>query len=151
MVKRESLVKKPARFTERPPTSGRKPGTPNRTTRILKEAIILAAEQVGEDKSGKGQLVGYLKRIAKYHPSEFCVLLGKVLPMQITGDNGGPVKVTFSRDEAQDFLQQKGIMVEGIFDQPVELLPPPRPKPEDAKVINAKAMNGHSSEPKQKE
>ena len=34
------------------PNPGRQKGTPNKTSRILKEAILLAAERVGRD--GKG-------------------------------------------------------------------------------------------------
>lgn len=59
----------------------------------MKEAILLAAEQAGEDGKGKGQTVGYLKRLAIDHPPAFASLLGKVLPLQVTGEDGGPVRV----------------------------------------------------------
>jgi hypothetical protein len=73
-------------------TGGRQKGTPNRTTALLKDAIILAAEQAGDDIDGGG-LVSYLKAQTTSNPSAYMSLLGKVLPMQITGANGGAVQV----------------------------------------------------------
>ncbi|HNB42608.1 MAG TPA: hypothetical protein PLL72_00285 [Burkholderiaceae bacterium] len=67
---------------------GRPAGTLNKTTRALKEAILIAAEQVGEDGKGKHGLVGYLRRVATEDVRAFAGLLGKVLPMQITGAEG---------------------------------------------------------------
>ena len=69
-------------------------GVPNKTTRVLKEAVILAAEQVGEDKKGKDGLLGYLRNIAKSDFKCYTQLLLKVLPLQITGDAEKPVVLT---------------------------------------------------------
>jgi len=63
---------------------------PNRTTRALKEAILAAAGEVGEDGEGKGGLQGYLKRIAVQHPKEFVSLLGRVLPLQMVTEPEEP-------------------------------------------------------------
>lgn len=69
-----------------PKTGGRQKGTPNKTTALLKDAILQAAQDAG----GDGGLVGYLTLQATENPGPFMSLLGKVLPMQITGpgDNG---------------------------------------------------------------
>jgi hypothetical protein len=67
---------------------GRAKGTPNKTTKLLKDAILKAAEKAG----GKRGLVGYLELQAKINPGPFMALLGKVLPMQVTGEDGGPVQ-----------------------------------------------------------
>jgi hypothetical protein len=75
--------------------TGRKKGTPNKTTQVLKDAILLAAEEVGQDGEGKGGLKGYLQMVAKSDVKAFSTLLGKVLPMQVTGEGGGPVAVSF--------------------------------------------------------
>lgn len=72
---------------------GRPKGSPNKTTALLKDAIIKAAEAVGEDGNGKGALTGYLTFLAKGEPKAFSGLLGKVLPMQITGEGDGPLQV----------------------------------------------------------
>ena len=69
-------------------TGGRKKGTPNKTTAVLKDAILLAAERAG----GDGGLVAYLEGQAAANPQSFLPLLGKVLPLQIAGDADNPVK-----------------------------------------------------------
>jgi len=69
---------------------GRPKGVPNRTTALLKDAILQAAEKAG----GKDGLVGYLQTQAEKNPNAFMPLLGKVLPLQISGEDGGPVQIT---------------------------------------------------------
>jgi hypothetical protein len=71
-------------------TGGRQKGTPNKTTALLKDAILTAATDAGPDGAG---LVGYLKAQAVLNPGPFMALLGKVLPMQIGGDPDNPVSV----------------------------------------------------------
>ena len=66
---------------------GRPKGSPNKTTALLKDAILKAAEQAG----GRAGLVGYLETQALENPGPFMSLLGKVLPMQIVGDPDNPV------------------------------------------------------------
>jgi len=41
--------------------------------------------------------VAYLELQAKVNPGPFLALLGKVLPLQVTGDGGGPVQVSVVR------------------------------------------------------
>lgn len=69
--------------------TGRQKGTPNKTTTVLKEAILLAAADVGdEDHNGQG-LRGYLKHLARVEPKSYAGLLGRVIPLQVTGEGGG--------------------------------------------------------------
>jgi hypothetical protein len=68
------------------PGPGRKKGVPNRTTTLLKDAIIKAAEAASPEG-----MVGYLTRQAIENPGPFMALLGKVLPMQVTGEDGSPI------------------------------------------------------------
>ena len=70
-------------------TGGRKAGTPNKTTALLKDAILQAAEKAG----GKEGLVGYLKVQAEKNSAPFLALLGKILPMQITDANGEKLSI----------------------------------------------------------
>lgn len=67
--------------------TGRAKGTPNKTTALLKDAILKAGEAAG----GGDGLVGYLTTQAKDNPGPFMALLGKVLPMQVMGDKDNPV------------------------------------------------------------
>ena len=69
--------------------TGRAKGTPNKTTALLKDAILRAAEGAG----GKEGLVGYLQTQAAANPGPFLALLGKVLPMQVTGEGGGTLEI----------------------------------------------------------
>jgi hypothetical protein len=70
-------------------TGGRKKGTPNKTTALLKDAILRAAENAGKDDG----MVGYLTAQAVLNPGPFMALLGKVLPMQVTGEEGGALQI----------------------------------------------------------
>lgn len=68
--------------------SGRKKGTANKETKPLREMILQALTE----QEGGG--VAYLKRQAKTNPGSFVVLLGKVLPLAVTGADGtGPVVI----------------------------------------------------------
>lgn len=81
----------------KPPNAGkgRVKGTPNKTTALLKDAILRAAEAAGKkrEKDGEGGLVAYLEHQAEENPGPFLALLGKVLPMQVAGADGGPVAI----------------------------------------------------------
>jgi hypothetical protein len=97
---------------------GRTKGTPNKTTKLLKEAILMAAELEGSDGKGKDQLVGYLRRLAKNYPKTFSVLLGRVLPLQITGKVEGELTIARKArtvEEVRAELQERGLPVERIF------------------------------------
>lgn len=71
-------------------TGGRQKGTPNKTTALLKDAILQAATD-----AGGGDMAVYLHQQAIENPGPFMALLGKVLPMQLTGDKDNPVGVVF--------------------------------------------------------
>ncbi len=62
---------------------GRKPGTPNKLTKELRDAVIEAAERVGSDLKGKDGLIGYLMRVGRKDPKAFGSLLRAVLPLKI--------------------------------------------------------------------
>lgn len=72
-----------------PVSPGRPKGVPNKTTAILKDAILQAATDAGE---GDG-LAGYLQKQAIATPGPFLALLGKVLPLQVVGDSENPLRI----------------------------------------------------------
>ena len=72
------------------PGPGRPKGSVNKTTALLKEAILKAAQQAGG--GGDEGLVKYLTDQAKETPAAFMSLLGKVLPLQVQGDEDNPVQ-----------------------------------------------------------
>jgi hypothetical protein len=71
------------------PGSGRKKGSRNRIPLELKESILEAAKRAG----GPDGIVGYLEAQAIANAGAFMTLLGKVLPMQVAGADGGPVEI----------------------------------------------------------
>jgi len=66
---------------------GRPKGAKNKTTTLLKDAILMAAEAY-ED----GGLVGYLTFQSTANPTAYLTLLGKVMPTQVTGEDGDAIK-----------------------------------------------------------
>jgi hypothetical protein len=73
------------------PGPGRPKGVPNKATALLKDAILMAAEIAGGGEPDG--LVNYLVAQAKQNPVAFMTLLGKVLPMQVSGEKGGNIIV----------------------------------------------------------
>ena len=68
---------------------GRPKGSLNKTTALLKDAILLAAQKAGGGNDDG--LVNYLQQQAIANPGPFLSLLGKVLPMTVAGDAENPV------------------------------------------------------------
>ena len=66
---------------------GRPKGVPNRNTQAVKDMILEALAQKGG--------AAYLARQADENPAAFMTLVGKVLPLQVTGDGGGALAVTW--------------------------------------------------------
>ena len=60
----------------------RKPGLPNHSTQLLKDAILQAATE-----EGGGDLVAFLRQQAREQPGPFLGLLGRVLPLQLASDS----------------------------------------------------------------
>lgn len=95
------LQPKPKSGLDRAKT-GRAKGTPNKTTALLKDAIIQAATEAG----GSGGLIAFLRMQAnKENNGPFLALVGKVLPLQISGDPDNPLK--HSHTVQVEFVQAK--------------------------------------------
>jgi len=77
----------PAPKGTRPPAAGkgRPKGARNRMSRALKDMILQALDDAGGER--------YLSEQAIKNPAAFLTLVGKVLPLQMTGEDDGPVVV----------------------------------------------------------
>jgi len=62
---------------------GRTPGVPNKTTGQLKEMILGALDKAGG--------IDYLYAQADKNPNAFLSLVGRVLPLQVSGDPENPL------------------------------------------------------------
>jgi hypothetical protein len=79
--------------------AGRPKGSLNKVTVALKEAILAAGEEVGNELDGNG-LTSYLKTLARENSSAYAGLLGKVLPSTLQmsdSDRGKSAGITFQR------------------------------------------------------
>lgn len=82
---------------------GRVPGTKNKIPLELKEAILTAMDKAG----GKEGRVGYLLKLAHKRPEIFVRLIEKLMPTQVTGKDGGPVRVVLSPEHLRDLSRDK--------------------------------------------
>lgn len=88
----ESDTKKPK--GKRPPRAGqgRPKGVQNKVTREVKQMILDALDMAGG--------VEYLAAKAESHPAPFLALVAKVLPLQVTGENGGAIQVSLQSEDS---------------------------------------------------
>lgn len=75
-----------------PAGPGRPKGVPNKQTKELKQMILDALTKKGG--------VNYLVQQAEENPKAFMALLARVLPMQVTGENGGAIQINFTNTDA---------------------------------------------------
>jgi len=74
---------------------GRPNGAVNKITKSLREASVLATKLAGQELTGVApgeELVEYLKIQAIKKPGVFLPFLGRVLPLQVTGEDGGAIE-----------------------------------------------------------
>lgn len=64
---------------------GRPKGVPNKATTAVKEMVIAAL--------GKAGGINYLAEQAEKNPSAFLSLVGKVIPLQVSGDPDNPLVI----------------------------------------------------------
>ncbi len=76
-----------ARLKGTPKTGGgSRKGVPNKNTAALKDMVVQALGEAGG--------VDYLIKQANEHPAAFMTLLGKILPLQVTGQDGGTLTIS---------------------------------------------------------
>jgi len=65
---------------------GRPKGAQNKITAAVKDMVVQALDQAGG--------VDYLLTQSRDNPTAFLTLVGKVIPLQVTGDPDAPLAVT---------------------------------------------------------
>lgn len=65
-------------------TGGRVVGTPNKVNKALKDMILQSLDDAGG--------LAYLTAQAHENPKTFLLLLGRVLPLQVTGEGDKPIE-----------------------------------------------------------
>jgi len=73
------------------PGAGRPKGSLDKGNALIRELIVSALDELGG--------TAYLVDKAQSHPAAFLALIGRTMPLQVTGDGGGAVqhaiRVTF--------------------------------------------------------
>lgn len=85
----EAARKKKLNAVPRGRGGGRPKGSPNKLTQDVKLLILTALEKAGG--------LDYLVRQARDNPNAFMALLGKIIPMQVTGEGGGSLHITVTK------------------------------------------------------
>lgn len=126
-------------------TGSRPKGSPNKLTSAVKTAMIIAAEIEGGKHIGAHpvdrlvaqeiikrypnaniELVGYFLSLIRQEPRTFGTIMGRHVPVQITGLDGGPIKIeSRTPEELLDNYKRLG-------------LPPPQ---ELVDIVNKKASD----------
>jgi hypothetical protein len=74
------------------PGPGRPKGSPNKVTAAAKDAIAQAAEELG----GFQRIVAWAKEDPLNERAFWATIYPKLIPVQVSGEGGGPVAVTFA-------------------------------------------------------
>ena len=99
----------------KPKRGGRQPGATNKTPRLLKEALMIAAELEGSNEKGKDKLVGFLRMMARNDLRSFAQLLGRIIPLQINTKGDIRVEVTYRTiDDVRTALADRGISLQQL-------------------------------------
>ncbi len=74
----------------RGPTAGRRAGTPNKTTRSVRDALARALEGKAEDGGEE-----FFTELKQSDPKTFATLCSKLIPniTHVTGEEGGPLVI----------------------------------------------------------
>ena len=89
-------------------TGGRKTGTPNKTTTVLREVVLAAAEAAGNKVGGNGD-VGYMTWVALNYPPSFLPLYIKAKPQQVEPEKPDKGVRLTTIEEVREHLRKRGV------------------------------------------
>ena len=91
-------------------TGGRKAGTPNKTTWVLREVVQAAAEAAGNKLGGNGQR-GYMTWVALNYPPSFLRLYADSMPQQREppSEEEDDEVVLHTIEQVREYLTQQGV------------------------------------------
>jgi hypothetical protein len=116
---------------------GRPPGSPNKFTRDIREALLEAAERLGRDGKGEGGLVGYFMWLGREEPKCFSMLHRAGMPAEVRATIA--LKPMLTLDEALAEMRARGLpteFIENLTKVDDELGPDDEPNPYDHNVID---------------
>lgn len=97
--------------------AGRPPGSLNKFTVEVKDAVVNAAMNRGFDGKGTGGLIGYLEWAARVEPRSFLSLLARCIPINLVSRLDVDVAV-LTPEQVVAKLRERGIDVERVFQMP---------------------------------
>jgi hypothetical protein len=106
---------------------GRPKGSTNKVTQLMKDAAIIAAQQLGENLRGRGGLEGFFRRMGRREPVAFLGFLGKLIPLQV--QHGGGLEPQehvhqhyHTIGDIRAALKQRGLNVDEIYEKPMKVI-----------------------------
>jgi len=96
---------------------GRLVGAKARYTRVIKEAIIIAAEEYGKNGHGKDKLIGFMRKVIEEDLKTFCMMMARAMPLQIeTREMETKSDAVYkSMDEVKREFASRGLDFEVVF------------------------------------
>ena len=96
-------------------TGGRKPRIENRLPKLVKDAVLMAAEANGSDGKGKDGLLGFMLRAIDEDFRGFLMLLGRIMPMQVETRTDLKTEIVYrSVTEIRREMASRGIDMKAI-------------------------------------
>jgi hypothetical protein len=102
-------------------TAGRKRGSINYITAIMKDAVLRGAAESdrARAKDPSGGLIAYLKSVADEFPTAYMRLLARLIPHDLRLQMRAEMAITpQSAQEIRDELRSRGIPIDRLFDVP---------------------------------
>jgi uncharacterized protein (UPF0335 family) len=90
----------------------RKPvGATAKYTRVIKEALLIAAEEHGRNGNGKDKLIGFMRKVIDEDLKTFCMMMARAMTLQVENRTVETQKDTVycTVEEVQRELASRGI------------------------------------------